>query len=132
VCAAAAPARYCECEQSERRLKVPPSTGPGGSWRANKKSTVTKAQLIKAAKLRGEGATWNTIRTATGTKLSSSAWFRAWEREGIEHVPAGERVKPKPEPKATKPKPAAKKAKTTTKKPAPVPVPVAPTPDAAK
>jgi hypothetical protein len=32
---------------------------------------------------------------ATGTKLGSSAWFRYWEREGIEHIPAGERVKPK-------------------------------------
>jgi hypothetical protein len=92
---------------------------------ATKKSTVTKAQLVKAAKLRGEGATWAAIRTATGTKLSSSAWFRAWEKAEIEHVPAGERVKPKPEPKATKPKPkpATKKAtKKSAAKPSPAEV----------
>lgn len=58
------------------------------------KATVTKAQLTKAAKLRDEGATWNAIREATKTKLGSSAWFRAWEREGIAHRPAGEK-KPK-------------------------------------
>lgn len=55
------------------------------------KSSVTPEQLEQAAKLRGEGATWNAIREATGARLGSSGWFRAWEREGIEHIPAGQR-----------------------------------------
>lgn len=53
------------------------------------KNEITKEQLVQAAKLRDEGATWNAIREATGTKLSSSAWFRAWEAEKINHRPAG-------------------------------------------
>lgn len=57
---------------------------------APKKATATKAQLTKAAKMRDEDAS----REATKTKLGSSAWFRAWERDGIAHRPAGE-SKPK-------------------------------------
>lgn len=73
----------------------------------------SRETLIKAAKLRDDGATWDAIRSATGCRLGSSGWFRAWEREGIEHIPAGQRVKPKAEqPAAAKP---AKKA------PAPAP-----------
>jgi hypothetical protein len=53
---------------------------------------VTKEQLTKAAKLRDEGATWNAIREATGTKLGSSGWFRAWEKENIPHRPAKEKI----------------------------------------
>ena len=37
------------------------------------------------------GATWNAIREATKTKLSSSAWFWAWEAAEVPHRPAGER-----------------------------------------
>lgn len=71
---------------------------PATADQAPKKSAVTKAQLTKAAKLRDEGATWNAIREATGTKLGSSAWFKAWETNGIAHRPAGE-----PKPKADEP-----------------------------
>jgi hypothetical protein len=53
---------------------------------------VTKEQLTKAAKLRDEGATWNAIREATGTKLGSSQFFRAWEKENIAHRPAKEKI----------------------------------------
>lgn len=72
---------------------------------------VTREQLEQAAQLRGEGATWNAIRQATGAKLGSSGWFRAWEREGIEHAPPGQKpkravVEPESEkPAATKPAP---------------------------
>lgn len=68
-------------------------------------STITKQQLESAAKLRAGGATWNAIREATKTKLGSSQFFRAWEREGIDHAPAGS----KPDATATeaaKPSPA--------------------------
>lgn len=65
------------------------------SANATPKRGPSKDVLTKAAKLRAEGATWNAIREATGTKLGSSSWFRAWEREGIDHIPAGERLKPK-------------------------------------
>ena len=54
---------------------------------------LTKAQLKKAAKLRAEGATWNAIREATGTRLGSSSWFRRWEEAGIDHIPAHGRRK---------------------------------------
>jgi hypothetical protein len=64
---------------------------------AKPKSNLTKAQLTKAATMRGEGATWNEIRAAFKVQLGSSAFFKAREREGIDHIPAGERVKPKPE-----------------------------------
>ena len=53
-----------------------------------RKPAVTRDQLEAAAKLRAEGATWNEIRQATGTKLGSTAWFRYWEREGIDAPPA--------------------------------------------
>src|SRR3954471_10933881 len=74
------------------------------------RSSVTREQLVQAAKLRAEGATWDQIREATGAKLGSSGWFRAWERENVEHTPAGQRVTPKAEnpAPAAKPKPAAK------------------------
>ena len=52
---------------------------------------LTKAALKKAAKLRANGATWDEIREATDSRLGSSGFFRAWEREGIEHIPAGQR-----------------------------------------
>lgn len=73
------------------------------------KPSVDKATLTKAAKLRAEGATWDAIREVTGTKLGSSSWFRGWEREGIEHIPAGQRVKPTAETPAA-PAPAAEAA----------------------
>jgi len=85
---------------------MPKTTGP------------SRDTLEKAAKLRGEGATWNAIRAATGARLGSSGWFRAWERDGIEHIPAGQRVKPKSEPKATAAKPKAKPAAPKTSGPA--------------
>ena len=78
------------------------------------KTKLTKKQLEQAAKLRSEGATWNAIRAKFGVKLGSSGWFRAWEREGIEHIPAGQRPKPvKPAPAPTPP--AAKPARRTVK-----------------
>jgi hypothetical protein len=67
---------------------------------AKPKSSLSRDTLIKAAKLRSEGATWNAIREATGTKLGSTAFFKAWERENIEHIAAGQRVKAKDEPAA--------------------------------
>ena len=90
--------------KSTTKKSEPAAAKPG-------KPSVTKAQLTKAAKMRAEGATWNAIREATGSRLGSSGWFRAWEREGIEHIAAGQRVKPKPEKPApaAKPKPATKK-----------------------
>jgi hypothetical protein len=63
----------------------------------------SRETLIQAAKLRAEGATWDAIRTATGCRLGSSGWFKHWEREGIEHIPAGQRVKPKAEPPKASP-----------------------------
>lgn len=85
---------------------------------AKPKASVTKAQLTKAAKMRDEGATWNAIREATKTKLGSSAWFKAWEANGIPHRPAGE-AKPKAETAEETPKPAAKKPrKKAAEKPA--------------
>lgn len=78
----------------------------------------SRETLIKAAKLRAEGATWDAIRAATGCRLGSSGWFKHWEREGIEHIPAGQRVKPKaePTPAASKPEPAPEKPKRTVKR----------------
>src|SRR4051794_39728853 len=52
------------------------------------KSKVTREQLEQAAKLRDEGATWNEIREATGTKLGSGAFQRHWAREGIDALPS--------------------------------------------
>jgi hypothetical protein len=81
----------------------------------SRRPKVTREQLVKAAKLRDEGATWNTIREATGTNLDSSQWFRHWEQEKITHraahvpVPSG---KPAPKPKA-EPKAATKRALRT-------------------
>ena len=77
---------------------------------AKKATGPSRETLVKAATLRAEGATWNAIREATGTKLGSSSWFRAWEREGIDHIPAGERVKPKPAEKPAEPAAAAEAA----------------------
>jgi hypothetical protein len=92
------------------------------------KPSPSREALIKAAKLRAEGATWNAIRTATGCLLGSSGWFKHWEREGIEHIPAGQRVKPKAEKPAptAKSKPAAKKPSVKT------PTPKRPSGEAAK
>ncbi|HTX31733.1 MAG TPA: hypothetical protein VMD09_10115 [Solirubrobacteraceae bacterium] len=67
--------------------------------------------MEQAAKLRADGGTWNQIREATGTKLGSTQFFRAWEREGIAHAPAGS----KPKPTAANPDPATKRAKATSK-----------------
>lgn len=80
------------------------------------KTALTKKQLEQAAKLRSKGATWNAIRAKFGVQLGSSAWFRAWEREGIDHIPAGQRSKPQ----SPAPAPAAKKpARRIVKKSAP-------------
>lgn len=75
-----------------KRQKSKPAAKPAP---ANVKVELTRKQLEQAAKLRGEGATWNAIRETFGVKLGSSVWFRRWEAEGIEHVPAGERSKAK-------------------------------------
>lgn len=60
---------------------------------------LTKQQLTTAAKMRDEGATWNAIREATGTKYGSSAWFKMWTDAGIDHRPANT---PKPKTDAVK------------------------------
>jgi hypothetical protein len=83
---------------------------------SSKSTTVTREQLEQAAQMRSQGATWNAIREATGSKLGSSGWFKHWQREGIEHAPAGE----KPKPAAVSPAVApakGKKATTSTRRP---------------
>jgi hypothetical protein len=52
------------------------------------RSSVTREQLEQAAALRAEGATWNQIREATGTKLGSGTFQAKWEREGIAALPS--------------------------------------------
>lgn len=66
---------------------------PSGQSQTDRRSKVTRKQLEHAARLRAKGTTWSAIREATKTKLGSSQFFRGWEREGIEHVPAGQRPK---------------------------------------
>jgi hypothetical protein len=60
---------------------------------AKRATGLTKAQLEKAAKLRAEAATWNAIREAFGVKYGSTRWFALWTKHGVEHIPAGQRVK---------------------------------------
>ena len=94
---------------------------------------MTREQLEAAAKLRDHGATWNEIREATGIKLGSTAWFRYWEREGIDAPPAhsdefkaaraeraGRADRPQPEPQAKPAEPASAKPSSSraAKKPA--------------
>ena len=67
---------------------VPPAVPAEPPKPPARKSSVTREQLEAAAKLRDHGATWNEIREATGIKLGSTAWFRYWEREGIDAPPA--------------------------------------------
>ena len=105
-------------------MSAPPAPPVDQPAKKPAKPSLTKTQLERAAKLRDDGATWDGIRKALGVKLGSSAWFRAWEREGIEHRPAAPKhaksavAKPAPEsspavePVAAKPKPQAKPAKS--------------------
>jgi hypothetical protein len=92
-------------------VPVPPAGEVPGS---KPKSSVTREQLEQAAALRADGATWNAIREATGTRLGSTAWFRYWERDGIEHRPAGA---PKPTPEPAQPEPQPEPAEAASAKP---------------
>ena len=83
--------------------------------------TITREQLEQAARLRGEGATWNAIREATGTKLGSSQFFRHWEQEKIPHRPAREQKVEAAHDAADAERQTAQKPKATTANAAPSP-----------
>ena len=51
-------------------------------------TTLSRRDLIRAAKLRDSGATWNEIRAEFGVTTPSAQWQRMWEREGIPHMPS--------------------------------------------
>lgn len=55
---------------------------------AKRAPKITREQLEAAAKLRAQGATWNAIREATGTKLGSGTFQTYWAKEGIDALPS--------------------------------------------
>jgi hypothetical protein len=52
---------------------------------ASKHPQLKKAQLVKAAKMRDDGATWNQIREYIGHYVASGTFQKLWEQENIPH-----------------------------------------------
>jgi hypothetical protein len=51
-------------------------------------SALTKADLIEAAKMRDDGATWNQIRERFDVSTASGQFQKLWERHEIPHLPS--------------------------------------------
>lgn len=90
-----------EGEPTMAKIKSKPAAAakPSTNGRSPK---LTKAQLEQAARLREGGTSWGDIREKFGTKLNSSGFRKAWDKEGITGPAARERTAPAAKPAAAK------------------------------
>jgi hypothetical protein len=54
-------------------------------------SDLTKGDFIRAAAMRGDGATWEQIRERLDVKTDSRVFYRYWLRHGIDYPPEQKR-----------------------------------------